>query len=275
MQKRFILVISHRRSGTHWTLDAIRHNISGVELSFFTLDALLPTDVIPDNQSQVLPQDLTRYISECRNMPIFKSHMPVNGGAWRDHPVLFDLAKDIVRQSFVIYVVRDGRDVLVSLYRYCQSDKVDITAGTFKEFLRAENEFSVAEAGRNRMARPQYWASHVCGWDKRDVDEVVRYRDLHTDYRRTVTRIAGSLGFRVSRPVARIEAGHDSLLNRVLARVIPWRGESSAVLAGGGRSGYWKEWYDESDLSFFMESMEEARCQLLDEVLTDFGGKGG
>jgi len=47
-----VLVVSHRRSGTHWTIDAIRDNCASVGESYLNLDRLLPWHESPISISE-------------------------------------------------------------------------------------------------------------------------------------------------------------------------------------------------------------------------------
>lgn len=213
-----IVIASHRRSGTHWTIDTLRHNC-GVEEKYINLDRVLPW-----HNKHVTTDQFSEFASENR---LVKTHTPASLSVFEKGGVK-NFARNVIDSSRVIYVVRDGRDVMVSLYHYLKH--MDTDPGTFSEFLRQDNEFDV-----DRVNRVDYWAYHVNGWlDRADV--VLSYEALHLDYEYTVRSLAECLGLETRGEIADITLGSS---------------KSSAVAPRTGRTGDWEHYFTEEDLEFF------------------------
>ena len=59
-------------------------------------------------------------------------------------------ARSVLRESPAIYVHRDGRDVMASLYYYMQSFDEDVKKQSFSEFLRSESKLDGIDTGMSR-----------------------------------------------------------------------------------------------------------------------------
>ena len=122
-----VVVFSHRRSGTHLTMDTIRNNFSDFVEPPINIDALR----FPDRRRRVREQlSLRRGSSRL----IMKSHAPSE----LDRHFVCEQARDIasraIRGSKLIYVYRDGRDVMASLYHYIRKVRPDLSLDSFSDF---------------------------------------------------------------------------------------------------------------------------------------------
>lgn len=182
-----ILVLSHRRSGTHLTIDAIRNNFPPYSGAHINLDRL------PARHPNPLP--LATVQEKLAEKPrVIKSHMHANVDAFFEHDdAHVSLAKRLLDEAVVIYVVRDGRDVLTSLFYYMQEHHsermMDVTTG---EFLHMKNELDDNSYGA-ALNRIDYWAEHVREWCKCEQTFPVTFEALTTDYTAAVRRIGKRL----------------------------------------------------------------------------------
>lgn len=216
-----IIVASHRRSGTHWTIDSLRHNSLDIKEKYINLDRLLPR-----HHRTVTSQQFSDF---ARGNILIKTHSPHSLSPFLSGGV-YEYVNEVLASSKVIYVVRDGRDVMVSLYYYLQHIGRD--PGTFSEFLKQDNEFDV-----DRINRIDYWVQHVAGWmDNADV--VIQYEALHSKYEEAVKTMIGVLGFRPKEDIVSISLGDD---------------HSSAVVPRRGTIGDWKNHFSLEDLDYFNE----------------------
>ena len=94
-------------------------------------------------------------------------------------------ARSVLRESPAIYVHRDGRDVMVSLYYYMQSFDEDVKKQSFSEFLRSESKLDGVDTG---MSRPAYWAHHARTWLQQPNLLPLSYAALENDYVKERTR---------------------------------------------------------------------------------------
>ena len=65
-------------------------------------------------------------------------------------------ARTLLQHSPTIYVYRDGRDVMASLYFYMQSFSETVRNQSFAQFLRGEAAVNGEETA---LSRPGYWGA--------------------------------------------------------------------------------------------------------------------
>lgn len=182
-----ILVASHRRSGTHLTMDAIHNNFREYTSSFVNLDRLAAAHPDPLSIS-----DFTDQLSRSRRL--LKTHMYPDAGAFfPSRPAHAELAENLLNEARIIYVYRDGRDVMTSLYYYLQDHHPDRMKETsFSTFLRAER---FLYDGRQPASRSHaaYWNFHVKQWLGRPDVLHLSFEEMITDYEATLEKIADFL----------------------------------------------------------------------------------
>ena len=256
IDSKTIVIATHRRSGTHWTIDALRNNSSDVSDTFMTLER-----VSSDHETPTPLPEFRRQLEILDGRVLVKVHdLPV-ATFWKlEEERAF--ARSVLRESPAIYVHRDGRDVMVSLYYYMQSFDEDVKKQSFSEFLRSESKLDGVDTG---MSRPAYWAHHARTWLQQPNLLSVSYVALENDYENSVRQMAGFLGIRVQRSVRAIDlpgkSGKPSLVGRALWKLgIRQKRLSSAVQPRRGRSGDWRNQFGDDDLDFFMaEAGEQMR----------------
>lgn len=95
------------------------------------------------------------------------------------------------RYTQIIYVVRDPRDVAVSLYHY------DLKRGGIKEGYPLDDFVQLFVAGSPRVISWGTWAEHVTSWlstrGGRDSFLLLRYEDLQADLKQELARVAAWL----------------------------------------------------------------------------------
>lgn len=253
-----IIVATHRRSGTHWTLDALRNNSPDISETFLTLER-----ASSEHGSPLPPADFRSRLEALPGRVLVKMHDLPTASFWkRDDERAFALS--VLRGSPVIYVHRDGRDVMVSLYYYLQSFDAAVKQQSFSDFLRSQSRLDGRDSGQSM---PAYWAHHARVWLRQPQVLPVSYRALETDYETSVRDMAAFLGVRAGRSLRPIElpgqARQPSLLGRALWKLgYRKRRLSSAVQPRRGRSGDWRNHFSEQDLAFFMDQAGEQMFRL-------------
>jgi len=111
MNKQNVLIISHRRSGTHLTIDSIRNNFKALRKSPYvtleTLDRGHPDHLDVSEFRQAISDH--QCVIKVHYLPNVSKHLESREGA---------CAEEVFSQSKQIYVVRNGLDVLASLYEF-------------------------------------------------------------------------------------------------------------------------------------------------------------
>ena len=187
-----ILVSSHRRSGTHFLIDSLRKNIPD---AVFPNHALLPADF---NLGTLYAKTdriyrIFRKLIDSNAPVIIKSHLlpeECDLSAPRDqHEALI---KEIYDQSMKLYIPRDGKDVLISLYKFLKPDC------SFSEFIREPNDHivkeirSIQEYDKNRVS---YWSYHMTQWQAQPEVYHVPFSDLMSQFKPTIQGILAALGY--------------------------------------------------------------------------------
>jgi hypothetical protein len=224
-----IAVVSHRRSGTHLTIDTVRHNVGGISDQFLTLETILPT------HHDHCPLPLFVQKMGTSDACIIKTHALPELEEFRCDPLIYSVASELMSRAKVIYAIRDGRDVMVSFYEYRRKFDAALADVSFSDFLRQPLPDG------NRPA--QSWAGSVQSWASRPGICVIPYEHYHADYPGTVRHIGKFLGLPVRTPPFDMVVSR----NPVAAKV------STAVLFRRGSTQDHKTYFSPADYRFFEE----------------------
>ncbi len=154
-----IFIVGHPKSGTTWFQQLVAGAVYGVDVEF------APFSLIRD----LVPGHLQRYYKRYGTPTFFKSH---------------DLPQQ--RQRRVIYLVRDGRDVMVSYYHH-------LTATT-----ETETDFMDVVQSKVRLW-PYKWHEHVEAWLANPFDAqmlMIKYEDLQRDPVKELNRFCRFAGYK-------------------------------------------------------------------------------
>ncbi|GIV76546.1 MAG: hypothetical protein KatS3mg050_0940 [Litorilinea sp.] len=241
--KLLFYVISHERSGTHFMINTILRN-AYLRSGWHNIGEWFGPYDNPANPFAHIDAFNSKWDLAHKQAAIIKSHCDR------------ELFEARYRKAKVIYVLRDPRDTLTSWFYYLNRDEFyhynpqvpDHRCKSFAEFLRRpvspflRYSYSLHGDFSNVAER---WASHVNGWLKAAASDpnvlVVRYEELHRDYKHTLKKIASFLGLRLrlrTRPVG---------LNDV-----------PAILPRKGIIGDWRNVFSEADEAFLREAVEKA-----------------
>jgi len=195
--RRPVLVVSHERSGTHFTMNAAAKCFDYVSQPWIDVDRHQM------NINYYAPQDLKEALTDVaqrRPANILKSH--------HEFAFFAEILDKVAAAYQLIYVYRHPADCLASYWRL-------LNTLHWREGPRCATALDFATTppmGRlMRYQEHQYgtmldrWANHVRGWvtaaeGRRDI-HVLRYEDLAGDYEAAIR----ALGERLGQPPERIE----------------------------------------------------------------------
>lgn len=235
-----ILVISHRRSGTHLTIDAIRNNFAPLRTqSLMTLETLQRAhpEHISVSDFAVGLEQFPRIV-KTHYLPLFRDLLP--------EPDQQDLVRRLYQDAKKIYVVRNGLDVLVSLYEFRKSHDESVRQLSFAEFIRRPT-FDPEHSESNKI---QYWYNHVQQWLQSDYARemlVVSYEDWILNYENTIKKIGVFLGVSADQPLVDVRFGKSAC--EVGA-------ESTTVQKRKGVIGDFANYFGQQDLELFFSQTE-------------------
>ncbi len=204
---RLIYVISHERSGTHFVMNTLLRN-TYIRPGFHDLGEWKGPYDQPERRFAHIDAFNRTWAGASGRATLVKSHC--------DRP-LFDAA---YRAAPVLYVLRDPRDVLASLFHYLNRPEFarynpgagDHRCQDFSAFLRRpltpflRHGYSL---GGDFGTVAERWAAHVAGWLDSPGTLTVRYEDLQRDFTATLARMIAFLGLqprRRLRPVGLFDA---------------------------------------------------------------------
>lgn len=186
MTKHNVLVISHRRSGTHLTIDSIRNNFKSLrESPFVTLET------IDRGHPEHLPVSEFRQAISDHPRVIKVHYLPNVSECLQPEEATF--VDDVFSQSKQIYVVRNGLDVLASLYEFRRGHDPKVREMSFSQFIR-EPTFDRQAGSCDKVT---YWAHHVESWlNKPQTGQllVLHFEQWINDYRATIKKVAQFTG---------------------------------------------------------------------------------
>ena len=253
-----IVIATHRRSGTHWTIDALRSNSPEICDAFLTLERIEASHDAP-----IPLDDFRMRLESLEGRVIVKVHDLPAATYWKGEAER-KFAGAVLGNSPIIYVHRDGRDVMVSLYYYMQSFNEVVKGQSFSAFLRGEASLDGVATG---LSRPAYWGHHAAAWLGQPDLLAVSYRALESDYEATLRQMAAFLKVGLNRSLRAIQLPGTQKKPTYYER-IKWKlgirpkQLSSAVQPRRGKSGDWRVHFNEHDLAFFMSEAGEMMGRL-------------
>lgn len=170
-----VVVASHRRSGTHLTIDTLRRQFPACTTKKYfgaPMDRLyLNYDALCDvaHSNHVTDKGARVRVSKNKSVPI-KTHKSYE--EFREsRSVCVGFYDDWLADAVIFYIIRDVRRVLCSLHAYEQVFRHESRV-PLREFLGQRNK-----AGQNRV---EAWGAHVRSWIKVEDPRVsiVRYEDI-------------------------------------------------------------------------------------------------
>jgi hypothetical protein len=253
---RRIVLVTHRRSGTHLTIDLLRRQFEACDARkrlgeplhalYLNLDLLLASRrPLRETRALALLRRARRPIVKTHALPGFERFRPA-------HSAFVDALLD---DADVYSVHRDGRDVMCSLHLYFQA--FDPRARCkLSEFLRQQED---------GMSRPRRWADHVMRWHSVAGVRPLAYEGLISDPRAALERLGGELGLtpRFQEPLlpARLRGAWQARWWRLASRHPP----VTTVLSdpsGRRRPRRWRDAFTPADRAFFQREAGEALLAL-------------
>lgn len=191
LTQRPIIVASHPRSGTHLTIDLFRRQfrecrswkLPGERLNrlFLNVEALFD----PESRAPISERKAVKILRRV-GRPIVKTHLPLpdlRGGPTTRSGEIGQYWLDwLLGRGRVVYVYRDGRDVMCSYHFFSLVNPV--ARCPLGEFIRQE------DAG---VSRVRAWAQSVRRWLREPGVLALRCEDILGDPRSVVERFAREL----------------------------------------------------------------------------------
>ena len=240
---KHLIIASHRRSGTHLSIDLFRKNILKTE-NYVNLDSFVDSD-----QKNLDKEGLERKLSS--GTSIIKTHLLPDFSLYLEENDANYLHR-FFQENEIFYVKRDGRDVMVSLFHYVQNFDQEAKVLSFSDFLKTTNSF---DPGTLDMSRPKFWAHHVKSWQQSKFKlHVLSFERIIEDYANEVALVAQLLGLSLTIPDVDVRLKSSNFLVTVFRKALIKLGlnkNNTAVGFRKGQKGEYKKYFAAEDLAFF------------------------
>lgn len=252
-----IIVASFPRSGTHLTIDGLRHFFietyrrqgfgQAVHSLYMNLDRLDPAHPYPLSERKA-----REILKTCPKRVIIKTHCSVGidqvGEANRA------LAQGIIDASDVAYVVRDVRPVMTS-FMALRPLKFPDSPRQISAFLRTP-----MDGGEGPAAN---WARHVAGWLDQPRVHIIKFEEMRTDYARAISTLGEQLHLTSNRyPIQMFSKPRSMFENRVRR----WLGIQNSSAIDNLRMAFetpdWKQVMSKEDLDLIRQQAGEIMKRL-------------
>tara|TARA_B110000495_G_C23040086_1_gene623242 strand:+ start:3310 stop:4095 length:786 start_codon:yes stop_codon:yes gene_type:complete len=253
---KIILISSHRRSGTHLLIDSLRANI---EDSIFPNHRELPADfnlgTLFSKDEKIF--DTFKLLIKNNSTVIIKSHLLPDECNIKNPKDKFEtFIKEIYNSSKKLYIYRDGKDTLVSLYRFLKPSI------PFSEFLRQKNDHIVKEIRLEKkfdINRILYWSYHVNQWKLDKSVKNISFSDLNSDFESTLCNVLQFLHCPIIEPLHKPQIPKNKLLHGLRKKLnhygIGSLPESSSVRPNKGNANLGIQYFnDDSDSEFYINN---------------------
>jgi hypothetical protein len=256
--KSCIIVITHRRSGTHLVIDSIRNNFHRYKnVEYINLDKLCSSNNLKTNFSDIKSKILS-------GPSILKTHqLPDLRLYTLDHEEI-DFFKNVFKYSKIIYVERDGRDVMISLYHYCKNFDQKVKSQDFNHFLISNNSFDFQF---HDLSRPAFWKFHVLAWEKKLYEQryhKVFYEQIINNYEEFISNLSNFLDEKFYNIIdVRMEKKNTlEMLFYKLVKYLDLSNKSTSVGFRSGNVGDYLTYFSDMDIIFFENEITNIESDL-------------
>jgi hypothetical protein len=254
---RPIMVASHPRSGTHLTIDLLRKQFEACKSWLWPLETphhlYLSLGHLSPSHSHTISLAKAKNILRRPDRPIIKTHDTPDfqelSGSSRE------FARSLRELADIIYVVRDGRDVMASTHVWIQQSREDARR-PFTDFLRYDI---------GGTTWPEEWARHVHAWTDLDGVLVLQFEDILSSPRETINLLSERLDLPplYTEPYLPEPASVSERWSDYLRRLT--RNHESTAISGrydGHQPVNWREALDEEDRRLLDEKMGDTLIEL-------------
>jgi len=164
----------------------------------------------------------------------------------------------------VVYLLRDGRDVMVSYFFYrrklaAEGSGIKKQLTKFRNLLTTKSvEPSCHDFSAFLQKYTDEWVTHLSTWLERSPQVVIRYEDLKTEPVKTLQTAFGQLNVEIAPAI--IEQGLDIFDFQKLSQRREGEEDRSSFFRKG-IAGDWKNHFADTDLEYFTRRAEDVMNQ--------------
>lgn len=261
-----VIVISHPRSGTHLTIDAIINNFSRYRNNH-DIEKLNLDHLMKKGETSLSWEELQA--NSGPDGTVYKTH--THGELERSFDFAPQIRSEILSlfdRAKKIYVYRDPRDVLVSLYFYNRGYDPEITKVNLPEYISHQNNYN-RERYDGDYDRIGYWQMHVNSWVNKPDVLLISFEDFQNDYEGALQKVAAFIQEDLPRKIIDVRrkpvGKFKTFLNRLQRHPSfkkLFRKRFTTVSFRKGKSGDWVNHLDKATAQIIMDGTKEARDKL-------------
>lgn len=238
-----VLIASHRRSGTHLTLDLMRRNFPACRPRMLPLenphDSYLNLDRFEAGHPVACDEREALRILSKSARPLLKTHSEPGFGDV--DPARSEFLRSLLARTKTVYVERDGKKVMCSMWTWRRV--FDPAARVpFAEFIRQTDA-----QGRSRV---RVWAEHVAAWRAAPGVLVIDFERIVRDTGALLEDLASFMGEQPSPQTPPLPRSNTTRVQSYLSR-LTGNLESTNQHAAGEKPPKPTEIFTDEDLAFF------------------------
>lgn len=261
--RRFV-VATHRRSGTHLTMDLLRKQFAEfksykrlgerADRLYLTLEHVGSVGMLVTKgpRRKISPATAIDILRRAKR-PLVKTHSMPGFEDWQGESRQF--VDELLRDADIYYIYRDGRSVIASLHLYMQYFHPDARA-PISDFIRQELH------GVNYV---KGWADHVRAWLAVPGVRAIKFEDIMRNTRDVLAQIGNDLDIKPLYVEPLLPRRLKSIWESRWLRFTSTCPEPSTIL-GDGRNRKekvkWREAFTREDRKFFHEQAGDMLIQL-------------
>jgi len=158
-----------------------------------------------------------------------------------------------------ILVVRDPRDVMVSYFKFeITKSSTKFTGNNISEFIR------------HPKMGVENWCKHFLSWNRK-AGIIIKYEDLKSRDKEVFRQVNDFLGIKVSdnvflKAVEQSRFENIKKIESVKGLADPSKVGDEFKFARSGKTGQWKEIFNEDDLNYIKNTLQRFSIHLYDEI---------
>ncbi len=257
-----LIIVTHRRSGTHLTLDTLINNVQGFNKK----------KLIVLNENYKLALEKIEYFNKKKIPVLIKTHYLPQFDIYIENQDFRNKINLLFFNSNIIYVYRNGLDVMVSLFEFMKKFDEKIKVISFKEFLMTKHNFDKTSEEYNRI---QFWKFHIESWERSIYSNKIlflKYEDLNLNYEKTIQDIANKFELKLKNKIIDIRLKKYKFKNRKIRKLFNLlKGrKTTSVSARKGIIGDYKNYFDDDSYKEFLKEnsdlLKKLNYELTDQI---------
>jgi hypothetical protein len=194
-----IIIVSFPRSGTHFLIDSILHNVQISQSQYYDISHIKLLLNEETFISFTLPQKISNWFSLRSNIQTLEKldnvQKPLVVKADHLLPEYYEKHKEFLNKQKIIYIYRKPESVMKSYYHYVKIG-YNVSYKSIGEFLHSKHHFGGEFSDLTVM---ECWSRHVSEWTSKENVLTLSFEQMKSDYQNSMERISLFLGIALTK----------------------------------------------------------------------------